>query len=103
MRKYVPALKALYKGQMIEAKHPGVHYGFCEVYRNLGMSDLSLRACKIAEQIHTRSPEVHYEYAQILKAIGDMRLANKALSKAAEGTRFYMFSSQSFHGSFVVI
>lgn len=84
MRMYIPAIKALNEGQMIETRHPGIHYGFCEVYRNLGMSDLSLRACKIAKEIHGRSPEVYYEYAQTLIATGEMKLANQSLSTAAK-------------------
>ncbi len=84
MRKYLPAIKSLNESQMMEARHPGVHYGFCEVYRNLGMSKLSLQACRVAEEIHIHLPEAHYEYAQILKATGDMKYANKALATAAE-------------------
>ncbi len=84
MRKYLPAIKILNESQMMEARHPGVHYGFCEVYRNLGMSDLSLQACRVAEEIHIHLPEAHYEYAQILKATGDMKGANQALATAAE-------------------
>ena len=84
MGRYILADRALNKGLMIEARHPGIQYGFCEVYRNLGMSESSLQACRIAKEMHPLSPEAHYEYAQILKAIGDMRLANRALSKAAE-------------------
>ncbi|SVB03273.1 uncharacterized protein METZ01_LOCUS156127, partial [marine metagenome] len=84
MREYIPSVRALNKAQTIEARHPGIHYGFCEVYRNLGMSDLSLRGCRIAEEIHRLSPEVHYEYAQTLIAVGEMTLANKSLSTAAQ-------------------
>ena len=84
MRMYIPASRSLSEGQMIETRHPGVHYGFCEVYRNLGMSNLSLRACRIAGEIHSHSPETHYEYAQTLIATGEMKLANKSLSTAAE-------------------
>ena len=83
MGMYVPAIRALNDGQMIEARHPGIHYGFCEVYRNLGMSNPSLQACRVAEEIHIRSPEAHYEYAQTLIATGEMKLANKSLSTAA--------------------
>ena len=84
LRNYLPAEKALNKGQMIEGRHPGIQYGYCEVYRNLGMSKLSLRACEVAEGMHIGSPEAHYEYAQILIATGEMILANKALSTAAK-------------------
>ena len=84
MGEYLLANRALNKVLSIEARHPGVQYGFCEVYRNLGMSEPSLQACKIAEEMHIRSPEAHYEYAQTLIATGEMKLANKSLSTAAE-------------------
>jgi tetratricopeptide (TPR) repeat protein len=81
---YLLANKALNKGLSIEARHPGVQYGFCEVYRNLGMSESSLQACRIAEEMHILSPEAHYEYAQTLIATGEIKLANKSLSAAAK-------------------
>ena len=84
MGEYLLANRALNKGLSIETRHPGVQYGFCEVYRNLGMSEPSLQACKIAEEMHIRSPEAHYEYAQTLIATGKMELANKSLSTAAQ-------------------
>ena len=84
LRMYIPAVRALNDAQMIEGRHPGIHYGFCEVYRNLGMTDLSLQACRVAEEVHRFSPEAHYEYAQTLIATGEMKLANKSLSTAAE-------------------
>ena len=84
MGEYLLANRALKKGLSIEARHPGVQYGFCEVYRNLGMSEPSLQACRIAEEMHIRSPEAHYEYAQTLIATGKMELANKSLSAAAQ-------------------
>ena len=84
MGEYLLANKALNKSLSIEARHPGIQYGFCEVYRNLGMSEPSLQACRIAEEMHMRSPEAHYEYAQTLIATGEMELANKSLSTAAE-------------------
>jgi tetratricopeptide (TPR) repeat protein len=48
------------------------------------MSNLSLQACRVAEEMHRLSPEAHYEYAQTLIATGEMKLANKSLSAAAE-------------------
>ena len=81
---YLLANRALNKGLSFETRHPGIQYGFCEVYRNLGMSEPSLQACRIAEEMHMRSPEAHYEYAQTLIATGEMGLANKSLSTAAE-------------------
>ena len=84
MGEYLLANRALNKGLSIEARHPGVQYGFCEVYRNLGMSEPSLQACKIAKEMHIRSPEAHYECAQTLMATGKMELANKSLSAAAQ-------------------
>jgi tetratricopeptide (TPR) repeat protein len=84
MHMYILAVRTLNDAQLIESRHPGIHYGFCEVYRNLGMSHLSLHACRIAEEIHRLSPEAHYEHAQTLIATGEMKLANKSLSTAAE-------------------
>ena len=84
MKEYLLANKALNQGLSIEARHPGIQYGFCQIYRNLGMSEPSLQACRIAEEMHIRSPEAHYEYAQTLIATGEMKLANKSLSTAAE-------------------
>ena len=81
---YLHANRALNTGLSIEARHPGIQYGFCGIYRNLGMSDLSLQACRVAEEMHRLSPEAHYEYAQTLIATGEMKLANKSLSAAAE-------------------
>ena len=101
MRMYIPARRSLSEGQMIETRHPGVHYGFCEVYRNLGMSNLSLRACRIAGEIHSHSPETHYEYAQTLRATGEMKLANKSLSKAIEldpnNAQYYYEKGMNFY------
>ena len=51
LRMYISAGRALNDAQMIEGRHPGIHYGFCEVYRNLGMSVLSLQACRISEEM----------------------------------------------------
>jgi tetratricopeptide (TPR) repeat protein len=84
MKEYLFANKALNQGLSIEARHPGIQYGFCQIYRNLGMSEPSLQACRIAEEMHIHSPEAHYEYAQTLIATGEMKLANKSLSTAAE-------------------
>ena len=81
---YLHANRALNTGLSIEARHPAIQYGFCGIYRNLGMSDLSLQACRVAEEMHRLSPEAHYEYAQTLIATGEMKLANKSLSAAAE-------------------
>ena len=81
---YLGAKKALNTALSIETRHPGIQYGFCGVYRNLGMTEPSLQACRIAEEMHIHSPEAHYEYAQTLVATGEMELANKSLSTAAE-------------------
>jgi tetratricopeptide (TPR) repeat protein len=84
MGEYIKALSALNAGQMIHPRHPGLHYGFCEVYRHLGVPKLSMQGCRIAEEIHRHSPEPHYEYAQTLAAMGEMRLSNRSLATAAE-------------------
>ena len=84
MRMFLPAIRELNNAQLIESRHPGIHFGFCKVYRNLGMSELSLQACRVTVEIHRLSPEAHYEYAQTLIANGNMELANRSLSTAAE-------------------
>ena len=84
MRMYLLAIRELNNAQIIESRHPGIHFGFCKVYRNLGMSELSLQACKVTVEIHRLSSEAHYEHAQTLIANGNMELANKSLSTAAE-------------------
>jgi tetratricopeptide (TPR) repeat protein len=84
MGSYLLANSALNQVLSFEGRHPGIQYGFCSVYRNLGMSESSLQACRIAEEMHILSPEAHYEYAQTLIATGEMELANKSLSAAAK-------------------
>lgn len=84
LRKYILAENSLNIGKAIESRHPGIQYGYCEIYRNLGMSDLSLHACEVAEEMHMRSPEAYYEHAQTLIATGNMELANKSLLSASE-------------------
>jgi len=80
---YKRALQELQQGREIQRRHPAIHYGHCEIYRNLGEALLSDRSCKIASQQHPNSPEAHYEYAQTLTALGDMESAIQELSLAA--------------------
>ena len=81
--KYREALTALRKGYQIEARHPAAQFSYCQIYRNLGAIDHSLRACQIAVNQHPDSKEARYEHAQTLQLIGDMKEANKELEAAA--------------------
>lgn len=81
---YKKALRELQRGREIQRRHPAIHYGHCQIYRNLGEAVLSDRSCKITSQQHPKSPEAHYEYAQTLTAMGNMAVANQELSLAAE-------------------
>jgi len=80
---YKKALQELQRGRDIQRRHPAIHYGHCQIYRNLGEALLSDRACKIASQQHPKSPEAHYEYAQTLAALGNMGTAIQELGQAA--------------------
>lgn len=66
-----------------QSRHPALYFGYCQVYRNLGDSELSERACKIAIGQHPDSPQPRYEYAQTLVATGMMENANSELEQAA--------------------
>ena len=81
---YKKALRELQRGREIQRRHPAIHYGHCQIYRNLGEAVLSDRSCKITSQQHPKSPEAHYEYAQTLTAMGNMAVANQELNLAAE-------------------
>ncbi|UCD11588.1 MAG: tetratricopeptide repeat protein [Nitrospinaceae bacterium] len=83
MGKYPAALEAILAGQAIESRHPAIHYGFCQVYRNLGKLDLSERGCFIAIELHHETPEVYYESAQTQAAGGNMERAARELKTAA--------------------
>ena len=83
MGQYREALSALRKGYQIEARHPASQFSYCQIYRNLGSIEHSIRACKIAVTQHPDSWETHYENAQSLKLSGDMAGANKSLSIAS--------------------
>lgn len=82
MGRYKEALNHLMTGQHLELRHPALHYGFCQVYRNLGEVDLSQRGCLIAVEQHYNTPETHYELAQTMAALGNMERANKELELA---------------------
>lgn len=81
---YNEAMKFLRQGEKIEVRHPAIPFAFCQLYRNLGVSDLSRRACHIAVDQHPNAPEAHYELAQTLMAMGNMPLANAELLLASE-------------------
>ena len=84
MGKYREALTEFRKGYKIESRHPAIQFSYCQIYRNLGDAETSLRACKITVHQHHKSPEPHYEYAQTLQAMGNMKLANKELETASK-------------------
>lgn len=81
---YAEALVFLHKGTATQPRHPAVHFGNCEIYRNLGEAELSDRGCKITVDQHPKSPEAHYESAQILTLMGVMDAAIKELELAAK-------------------
>ena len=81
---YQEALDMLLESQKIEMRHPAAHFSFCQIYRNLGVRELSKRACYIAVEQHPNAPESHYELAQTLAAYGNMPTANAELFIAAD-------------------
>lgn len=84
MGKYREALTAMGKGSQIETRHPAAQFSYCQIYRNLGDGELSVRGCQIAIRQHPDSWEPHYEYAQTLQLTGDMKRANQELEAAAK-------------------
>ncbi|MGP0629234.1 tetratricopeptide repeat protein [Nitrospina sp. 32_T5] len=82
--RYREAHQTLLKGRSIQPRHPAIHYANCEIYRMLGVVDLSKRGCGIAVNQHQKLPEAHYEYALTLAANGEMNEANLELELAAE-------------------
>ncbi len=81
---YKQSLLKLREGAATQRRHPALNFGYCQTYRNLGMSALSLRSCQIAVEQHPDSPETHFEYAKTLAAMGDMETSNKELVRAEE-------------------
>jgi len=87
---YVQALKLFLQGRppqipgIPQSPHPAIHFGFCQVYRNLGNIILSEQACLVAVERNRNAPEVHYEYAQTLAIQGKMQRALKELQTAAK-------------------
>ncbi len=84
MGQYKAAHTAIMEGQLLERRHPALHYGFCLIYRNLGKVQYSERGCVIAVEQHHLVPESHYELAQTLAAQGKMERANKELALASK-------------------
>ena len=84
MGQYKAAQSAIMAGQLLERRHPALHYGFCLIYRNLGKAQYSERGCVIAVEQHHNAPESHYELAQTLAAQGKMERANKELGFASQ-------------------
>jgi tetratricopeptide (TPR) repeat protein len=84
MGEYGKALNVIMAESRREQKHPAVHFGYCQIYRNLGNIKLSERACTISSQQHYQVPEAHYEYAQTLAIQGKMPTALKELQTAAK-------------------
>ena len=87
---YIQALQLFLQGRpkqkpgIPQSPHPAIHFGFCQVYRNLGNSILSEQACLVAVERNLEAPEVHYEYAQTLAIQGKMQTALKELQIAAK-------------------
>ncbi len=67
-----------------QSPHPAMHFGFCQVYRNLGNIILSEQGCRVAVERNRNAPEVHYEFAQTLTIQGKMQKALKELQVAAK-------------------
>ncbi len=67
-----------------QSPHPAIHFGFCQVYRNLGIIALSEQGCQVAVERQRNAPEVHYEYAQTLTVQGKMQAALGELQTAAK-------------------
>ncbi|MCF8720187.1 tetratricopeptide repeat protein [Nitrospina gracilis] len=82
--RYRDAHETLLHGRRIQPRHPAIHYANCEIYRMLGVVDLSKRGCGIAVNQHQKLPEAHYEYALTLAANGEMNEANLELELASE-------------------
>ncbi len=87
---YKKALELFLKGRpsqkpgLPQSPHPAIHFGFCQVYRNLGNISISEQGCQVAVERHRNAPEVHYEYAQTLTVQGKMQEALKELQVAAQ-------------------
>jgi tetratricopeptide (TPR) repeat protein len=87
---YKEALKLFLQGRPVQkagipqSPHPAIHFGFCQVYRNLGIIILSAQGCQVAVERQRNSPEVHYEYAQTLTVQGKMQAALRELQIAAK-------------------
>ena len=87
---YKKALKLFLQGRpeqkpgIPQSPHPAIHFGFCQVFRNLGNIILSEQGCLVAVERHLKAPETHYEYAQTLAIQGKMPTALKELQTAAE-------------------
>ncbi len=84
MKRYKEAFTLLQQGRNIQRRHPAIQFAHCQIYRNMGNVELSVRACKIAVHQHDKSKDAHYEYAQTLAAMGNMQKANQELARAAE-------------------
>lgn len=84
MGKYWEALAAMKTGYQMENQHPAIYFGYCQIYRNLGVAELSDRACKISSEQNLGNPAPLYEQAQTLMALGKMKEANRKLAKAAK-------------------
>jgi tetratricopeptide (TPR) repeat protein len=87
---YKKALEFFLEGRPVQkpgipqSPHPAIHFGFCQVYRNLGVIVLSEQGCQVAMERQRNSPEVHYEYAQTLTVQGKMQAALRELQAAAK-------------------
>jgi len=87
---YKKALELFLKGRpkqkpgIPQSPHPAIHFGFCQVFRNLGNIILSEQGCLVAVERHLNAPEAHYEYAQTLAIQGKMPTALKELQTAAK-------------------
>jgi len=81
--RYKEGFQTLQGGRQIQRRHPAIHYGHCQFYRNLGQVELAERSCRIAVEQHLKSPESHFEYSKTLAAMGRMEEANRELKEAS--------------------
>jgi tetratricopeptide (TPR) repeat protein len=87
---YKKALEFFLEGRPVQkpgipqSPHPAIHFGFCQVYRNLGIIVLSEQGCQVAVERQRNSPEVHYEYSQTLTVQGKMQAALRELKTATK-------------------
>ena len=67
-----------------QSPHPAIHFGFCQVFRNLGNIVLSEQGCRVASERSRNTPEIYFELAKTLAIQGKMQNALKEYQTAAK-------------------